>query len=580
MMTNHIVISVRSVYPLLLSLCLNVYSVSSRDSPSGAIVTEALRQGVGSSSSLLRNANASPDSLEHRVILHPGRWKIRASDTSSVYFVYNFILGFNWTKLEVDYPECSQVACRGLPDSHKGCAELCFSDTWRDATVTLTTAILEYNRAMSVLDAAFNDLAALMNTQIIHQHWSASDPVAKLLSHHGKVSSSEHHVVDVMRYYRALIDEALGNVVKHFPGARLSEKFKDVNPHASLNVESPLDSQLVSGLKGTSRLNILLDTWKSGAFKLAVHLNAVTFAFHRAHQRLNSCAQGVQRADMTGCEPGFIEEFYTDIPVASRSQSSSRLVMVVKRDIWNPVVLSRWYMPFIDSSKGNRTCWLDRPMVSDTQFNYRVPICDSRGVCEPLEVDDETMSACEVNENGELSMGCPVVCDHPCFGPVCYQSQSETYTLKTASSEVRVANGTSYMSLIRTPTSPRILSNVHYLSDVDINASLVTLRNQSLRASQLLQRGETMLQKIITMDATARKYVVEMSAETAAQEQGVKWLDCESMIGHSHFMAAFSVTLSALTCPLLIILVIKITISRENPCVRVRTKGSVVENLI
>lgn len=561
-MTNNIVISLRSVYPLLLPLCLNLYSVSSRDSPLSAMVAE-----VGSSSSLLRNGNASPDSLEHRVILNPGRWKIRASDTSSVYFVYNFILGFKWTELEVDYPECSQVVCRGLPDSHKGCDELCFHDTWRDATVTLTTATLEYNRAMSVLDAAFNDLAALMNTQIVHQHWSASDPVSKLLSHHGKVSSSDRHVVDVMHHYRTLIEEVLGNVVKHFPGTK---------SHASLNAESPLDSQLMSRLNGTRRFDILLDTWKSGAFKLAVQLNAVTFAFQRAHQRLMSCAQGVQRADMTGCEPGFIEEFYTDIPVASRSLSSSRLVMVVKRDNWNPVVLSRWYMPFIDSSKGNRTCWLDRHMVSDTQFNYRVPICDSRGVCEPLEVDDETMSACDVNENGELSMECPVVCGRPCFGPICYQSQSETYTLKTASSEARVANGTPYMSLIRTPTSPRILSNVHSLSEVDINLSLVTLRNHSLRASELLQRGERMLQKIITMDATARKYIAEMSAETAAPAQGVKCLDCESVIGRSHFMAVLSVTLSALTCPLLIILVIKLMTFTENQGVRVRTKGSIL----
>lgn len=110
--------------------------------------------------------------------------------------------------LEVDYPECSQVACRGLPDSHQGCDHLCSSGTWRDATIALETATLEYNRAMASLDAAFNDIAALMDTHIINRHWCVSDSVSKFLSYHGKVSASDPQAVDVMRYHRTLIDEA------------------------------------------------------------------------------------------------------------------------------------------------------------------------------------------------------------------------------------------------------------------------------------------------------------------------------------------------------------------------------------
>lgn len=495
------------------------------------------------------NGNVSLDSLDHRVILHPGRWKIRTPERRSAYVAYHFFLGFNWTELEVKYPECSQVACRGLPDSQQGCDHLCSGGTWRDASIALKTATLEYNRAMASLDAVFNDLAALMDTHIINPHWSVPDPVSKLLSYHGKVSASDPQVVDVMRYYRTLIDEALEDIVAYFPSTF---------SYAPLNADSLVHNQLVSGSKDTSKFTELLETWKSGAFKLAVQLNAVTFTFQGAHQRLLSCAQGVQRSDMTGCEPGFITEFYTDIPVASHSLSSSRLVMVVKRESWNPVVLSHWYMPFIDSSKGNRTCWLDRPMVSDTHANYRVPPCDSRGVCEPLEPDNETVLACEVNDNGEISLECPVVCGSPCFGPICYQPQSDTYTLRTASGGARGINATNDLSPVRVAKSPRILSKVYSLSEADMHTSLANVRNLSARSSELLQRGETVLQNIITMDVTARKYIDKVHAETEVQPQRITCVDRERMIGRSRFMAAASLTLSALTCPLLIVVIIKL----------------------
>lgn len=194
---------------------------------------------------------------------------------------------------------------------------------------------------MTLLNSAFNDLAAVMDTHISNnQNLAMSDPVSKLLSYHGKVLTSDPHVVDVMQYYRTLIEGALENVVNNFPST-LS--------YAPLNADPLLYNQQQPGSNDTIRLNGLLDTWKSGAFNLAIQLNAITFTFQGAHQHLLSCAQGVLRSDMTGCEPGFITESYTNIPVASRSLSSSRLVMVVRRDTWKPVVLSQWYMAFIDS---------------------------------------------------------------------------------------------------------------------------------------------------------------------------------------------------------------------------------------
>ncbi|KAJ7984109.1 hypothetical protein DPEC_G00363930 [Dallia pectoralis] len=296
------------------------------------ITTIVLFCGLG----LIGNGSVWLDSQDHRVILHPGRWKIRSSEDRGSYVAYHIFLGFNWTELMVNYPECSQVACRGLPDSWQGCDHLCNSGTWRDATVTLSTATLEYNRAMSSLDATFNDLAALMDMSIVNQHWTVYDPVSKLLSYNEEISLSDPQLVDVMRFHRRLIDEALTNVVDNFPGTL---SYTPANP-AALVYNHP-----VSGYDDTGKFNELMDTWKSGAFKLAVQLNAVTFAIQELTGTY-SCAQGVQRSDVTGCEPGFVAEFYTDTPVASRSLSSSRLVMVVKRETWNPILLSRWYMPF------------------------------------------------------------------------------------------------------------------------------------------------------------------------------------------------------------------------------------------
>ena len=563
------------VHHVLLS-ALFLYSVSSQQTPS---LTDSDGENpdyvVGATTRSIGNEDASLDTLDHRVILHPGRWKIRTPESGNPYVVYHFILGFNWTKLQVDYPGCSQVACRGLPDSHRGCDSLCSTGTWRDATIALEAATSAYNRAMASLDATFNDLAALMDTHIVNQHWSvSSDPISKLLSYHGKVSDSQF--VDVMRHYRNLIDDALRNVMEHFPNTlsyttHVNTVVKNSNNNNNNNNLPASESNYKSPFNG------LLDTWKSGAFKLAVLLNVVTFAFHGAHQRLQSCALGVQRSDMTGCEPDFIAEFYTDTPVASHSVSSSRLVMIVKRERWNPVTLSHWYMPFLDSSKGNRTCWLDRPMVSDMRANYRAPLCDSRGVCEPLELDNETVTACEVDKNGEMSVACPVVCDTPCFGPICYQPQSGTYTTRAASG----AFGVDLDDLVRVTKSPRILSNVHPLSDVDIRASIANVLDRSARSFELLRQGETVLQNVISMNLTARKYIDKLHTETAAtatatateaaNSAAIKCVDCERMLGSNRFMAGVSVTFSMLTCPLLIVVMVKL---RSQPQVLMRTTTS------
>lgn len=481
--------------------------------------------------------------VEHRVILKPGLWKIRSVERSKTYITYQFFLGFNWTDLEIHYPTCSQIACEGLSAPYQGCDSLCSTGTWPEATLTLNTAMLDYIRAMDSLDATVNDLAAIMDTHVVNQHSSPPDSVAKLL-YHSKTADLQPRV-DVMRYHRSLIEQAIGDLTENFP----------ITPHADRRL--PHRSNV-------SMFNELLDAWKGGAFTLAVMLNSITVAFRGAQQRLLLCAQCVERSDMTGCEPEFAAEFYTDTPVATSSVSASRLILVAEREFWDPTVLSRWYMAFVDSSNDNRTCWLARPMLNDTSSNYRSPQCDTRGICEPLEVDNVTITACQVSESGELSLLCPVVCGSQCFGPLCYRLKTNAYWLIAAPGVSQHRND----FIVTAP--PRTLSKTHSLSETDIQRSLAEIRNLSLESLELWMRGGDVLQDIVAMELVAREYIRKARSEKHTRCDGVP-SDYEHTLSRSSFMAAVSITLSALTCPLLIFLVTKMrsdTTNRSNAPVR------------
>ncbi|MEO1630843.1 MAG: hypothetical protein AAFU38_08695 [Bacteroidota bacterium] len=187
---------------------------------------------------------------------------------------------------------------------------------------------------------------------------------------------------------------------------------------------------------------VRMSSWKSGALLLAAQLNTLASALVGAKERLLDCAQGVLRYDMTGCAPGFPPDFYTDVPLSERSIShasaslGTRVVFAVRRDRWNPVPLSRWYMAFLDVSRGNRVCWLDRRMVNLSETNYREPSCDWRGLCDPLEVDADTLFECQVRADGRVPPSCPVSCGPRCFGPLCYKHELDSYELRTAAIEV------------------------------------------------------------------------------------------------------------------------------------------------
>lgn len=81
------------MYMLLLALLPIVYPVSSQESPLTAGAGNPRRQGLASGPGrLIRNGNVSPDTLDHRVILNPGRWKIRTWERRSSHTAYHFFI--------------------------------------------------------------------------------------------------------------------------------------------------------------------------------------------------------------------------------------------------------------------------------------------------------------------------------------------------------------------------------------------------------------------------------------------------------------------------------------------------------
>ncbi|KAJ8010061.1 hypothetical protein DPEC_G00071060 [Dallia pectoralis] len=93
----------------------------------------------------------------------------------------------------------------------------------------------------------------------------------------------------------------------------------------------------VSGYGDTGKFNELMDTWKAAPSSWPCS-SMPSRSPSRSSPALTLVRPGSARSDVTGCEPGFVAEF-PDTPVASRSLSSSRLVMVVKRETWNPILL-------------------------------------------------------------------------------------------------------------------------------------------------------------------------------------------------------------------------------------------------
>ncbi|KAK2813514.1 hypothetical protein Q5P01_000798 [Channa striata] len=488
-------------------------------------------------SSLRRRASRCWTTACQRWTRRSDRTKKRRGDRSRVdrpaYLVYHFSLGAGGQRRT---PAASSVtptapcACEGLSASRRGCDSVYSRRQVARRLRAVSTAARDYGRALREVDSAFGHLTAVVNTRVGRN-------VAMDSMESGLPLSHSPDRVDVMMDHRALIEETRAAAIS------TARRF------AARGTEDG-----VAPLRSTGKFLGRMNSWKSGALLLSFQLNSATFALIGARERLLACARGVLRSDMTGCAPGFRPEFYTDVPAASRSPPSSSpssgLVLEVRRDRWNPVSLSRWYMAYVDSSQGNRTCWLDRSMLNDSRSDYREPICDRRGLCDPLELDDDTLAACDVRRDGEVSSECPLACGSPCFGPLCYKRGSSSYELRVAvdldpeSAEILVAS------------EPRILSKAYSVSEEDARASLAQMRERAGRALEQLDRGVSVVHALKQMNSKLR------SCADRIDSGNVKCLretdECRRSVVRGGAAATASLVFSAITTPLLIVLILKL----------------------
>lgn len=476
--------------------------------------------------SLVTTKGYSTVQNDYRVILQPREWKIRDHINHATEIEYRFSLGLKWSEVDLTYPSCNQVACKGIVNGkRKHCEQVCATQVWHERNGLLQTAKYAYERAIVLLNTTFGDLAALIETHI-------PDPT---LEKHISVQARawEHRIlIDVMKYHRMLLETILDNITMN-------------NQHASF---------LVSPSTSTAKISVfeLLDTWKTGVLNFAIQLDTLVHILREARLQLLRCAYAVQVSDLTSCQPGLIHGLYTDTPVDSHWHSLDRLVLIARRVAWNRVTLSFWYMPFIDSSQGDRICWLDRPMLNDTHSNYKVPKCNAQGVCEPLEIDNNILSQCEVNKDGEIGIDCHVICEGSCFGPICYNSESETYTPREIYPDQQKSSFVNYNLLFLTTKTPRILRTVQSLSQRDVNESYSRMLTRAHEASHLLQEGQRVLIEFIKVKSIAQKYIEKV---TKSGRDGGEYEDEQRKL---QYIAVASLTLSVLTCPIFLVLLIKI----------------------
>lgn len=355
--------------------------------------------------------------------------------------------------------------------------------------------------------------------------------------------STPARTIDVMTYYRAMMRQSLSEI------KNLSRPVKRITGE--------------SYLANSTRLVNALETWKAGVYALTTHLNSMISTIRAAEQRLVLCSEGVARADMTGCEPHLSAKFHTDIPISSRSVSVSTLTLLAMRKTWEPLLLSRWFMSFIDTSQNNRVCWLATSMVTDGAVDYKMPYCDARGLCDPLQLDETTVSSCAVDAAGAVSLHCPLQCGAPCNGPVCYNSHTERYNIlasQTGSTTEHDFNHT---------IKPRPLTQAQSLTAADLRQTLAYVNNIANETSRLLQRTRNVFSTVEETKTQSVAYMGKVDVDMVSLCDRVTE-EYHQAFARLQILSYLSLILSVITCPLLVIICTKMGASSDRTTIRRR----------
>lgn len=482
---------------------------------------------------------------DHRLILTPGRWKVRSRDPP-VYITYSFVLGLDISKQQVLYPTCVQIACHGRAE-RSGCSTPCLSEPWSQTDALRETTVDLYDRAAQSMVASFVDLAAIMDTHITSE---PSDLPTGSRRASAEGGSYHARTIDVMAYYRAMMSQSLGEI-KNL-----------TRPVEALTAEShPANS---------TRLANALETWKSGVYALTIHLNSMISTARAAEQRLVLCSEGVARADLTGCEPHLSAKFHTDVPLASRSVSASSLTLLAMRRTWEPMLLSRWFMAFVDTSQNDRVCWLATSMVTDGTADYEMPHCDASGLCDPLQLDETTVLACTVDASGAVSSHCPLQCGAPCNGPVCYNSNTERYNILAWP-----VGPTTREHGFNLTAKPRSLVQAQSLTASDLGQTMAYVANMANETAGLLRRTRDVFGAVEETKTQSLAYMRKVNVDMLPVCDRVTE-DYHRAFIRLQLLSYLSLVLSVIACPMLVIIFTKMRTSSDYTTSRRQTMEPLV----
>lgn len=463
----------------------------------------------------------------NRIILSPAQWKILRNTETPTRVLYTFKFDANeddWNTIPFDFPMCAVYACEGLLEYWQTCEDLCANHSLVRERLRVVSS--EYAETARSLEARLFDLRSV----------SLRATTANSLDDTDGCFSGDRSAkrIDVLQPYAAAI----------------SKIAQTLNVTRTLNFGSRVSAASPQRFAVANEIRDRVGDWAAEAHFVTERVTSALYELHKAELHVQLCTQSALGLDMSGCESHSLSPggYYTDTPTRVLGAYDHSCVETV-REAWDPVTLSRWYMAFTTVYHGNtHVCWLTRGMLGDHANDYAVPQCDSRGLCQPLVVDNDTYTACN---DAALPVNCPVLCDVPCFGPLCYDAESGGFRIQTA---LRSFRSVEARTGIINRASPRRVRAPYAVYAYDIAEFKNRIDAIVDNASFARKWGERVL-----YDAANMRRLVDEYATAAADDVGVQqlgWKKARERCAHVNAMATASIVLSTTAVPVLFVVLL------------------------
>lgn len=483
---------------------------------------------VGEHNSILGDSADDPTpraqtNTNNRIVLSPARWKILRDRTFARWVQYTFDLDEGWDFIvaHLVFPSCTAYACVGKSDYRHTCEDLC--EDQRLMYDRLRSVSGDYVRAVGSLRASLSDLKTVTLRITAESALTANHLLFE--------DSRRVERVDVLRSYT----DAIGKIAQ------------TLNMTLKENIRG-LGGGTLLGIASVNELRERVNLWLNNAQFVAERVASALHEAHKAQMRVQLCTQSALRLDMSDCDTRSTPIYYTDTPTHA-SSTDFGLHVQTARETWDPVVLRRWYMAFTTLDRGStQVCWLTRDMITDGTHDYITPQCDRRGLCHSLLADNSTYASCNVRDNDELPVDCPVVCGSPCLGPLCYELDSKRYVLRNAIQQASLSNDIA---------SPRPVRAPYGIYNLDIAEFKLRVESMLKNTSIARERGESVLHDAAGLRLLVDEYTKSTSADQEVQRSDLR--KARENCAQVHTMAIASIILSAIVAPLLLMIVLLCT---------------------